>query len=229
MEAGMIITILLKWALSSLTHLLFFLAFLVNSSSAILPSSPQKVQGKEVARARIGSGQDELGVTTPEETNPEGPMSVVAGAGGEIYVLDQTNSRVQVFKAGKRIKTIPIPGETFIDLELMPDGRLALLDNLVNKQIILVNQNGQVDERISLSRAEIPQPEGISGIYCRREGPWAGLWAELENRFVLLASKAANLFTGFGFLTWRILFEQLRSRINLLKKIGNIDHVPVFL
>lgn len=91
------------------------------------------------------------------------------------------------FSDGKRVRTIPIPGQTFSDLELMPDGRLALMHNLVRKEIVLVNQKGQVQWTIPLARADVPDPAAISGIYYRAEGSWPGLWAELENAFILLA------------------------------------------
>lgn len=145
------------------------------------------LQGEEVGRAKIGSGPDDIGVITPSEANPEGPMSFVVSPTGEIYVLDQINSRIQVFKKGKRTRTIPIPAETFRDLELMPDGRIALMDNLVKEEVCIIGQKGQVEEKIPLKRIEIPEPGAITGIYCRSEGPWPGLWAEVENGFILIA------------------------------------------
>ncbi|MGB9893822.1 MAG: hypothetical protein ACPLRA_05365 [Candidatus Saccharicenans sp.] len=147
----------------------------------------EAVKEEEVLRAKIGSGPDELGVVTPEEANPEGPMSFVVSLGGEVYVLDQINSRIQVFKSGKRTRTIPLPGQTFTDIELMPDGRIALMDNLVNEEVFIINQKGQIEEKIPLKRVEIPEPGAITGIYCRSEGPWPGLWAEVENGFILIA------------------------------------------
>lgn len=110
------------------------------------------LKGQEVLRVRIGSGPGELGVVTPEEANPEGPMSFAVGSGGEIYVLDQTNSRIQVFKEGQLLLTIPIPGSVFIDIELLPGGLIALLDNVVDKIIIILDQTGRVVRKISLER-----------------------------------------------------------------------------
>ncbi|MDI6846152.1 MAG: hypothetical protein QME28_08460, partial [Candidatus Saccharicenans sp.] len=66
-------------------------------------------------------------------------------------------------------------------------GRIALLDNLVKAEVVIISAEGRPEEKISLRRAEIPEPAAISGIYCRQEGPWPGLWAEVENGFILLA------------------------------------------
>lgn len=107
------------------------------------------------------------GAVTPQEANPEGPMSLAVSHAGEIYVLDQLNSRIQVFKDGRWLCSIPIPGETYCDLEIMPDGRLALLDNLVRQEVIMINSRGQAEEKISLRRPEIAEPAAVTGIYCR--------------------------------------------------------------
>lgn len=66
------------------------------------PAGPQKAADSppavDVVRARCGSGPEELGITTPQEANPEGPMSFAPGSKGEIYVLAQINLRIQVFR-----------------------------------------------------------------------------------------------------------------------------------
>lgn len=160
-------------------------------------SGGQNVQMKEVVRAGIGRGPEALGVFTPQEASPEGPMSFAVSPAGEIYVLDQLNSRIQVFKEGRKLKSIPIPGETYCDLEIMPDGRIALLDNLVKEEVVLLNPQGRPEERISLRRAEIPEPAAITGLYCRSQGRWPGLWAEVENGFILLAGLDGQPAAGF--------------------------------
>lgn len=164
------------------------------------------LKGQEILRVRIGSGPEELGVITPEEANPEGPMSFVVGPGGEIYVLDQTNSRIQVFKDGQRLLTIPIPGSVFIDIELLPGGLIALLDNVVDKVIIIFDQAGQVVRKISLEREEITEPGGITGIYCRTEGLWPGLLARMDSNSILLSGfdgqPAKRLINFPGIFNW---------------------------
>jgi len=172
---------------SGLGLFLAFHLFFMGCLPAGKPPADSEVQVKEVVRARIGMGPEALGVFTPQEASPEGPMSFAVGHAGEIYVLDQLNSRIQVFKDGRWLRSIPIPGVTFCDLEIMPDGRVALLDNLVKEEVVIINTSGQPEETISLNRLEITEPAAITGIYCRSEGLWPGLWAEAENRFILLA------------------------------------------
>lgn len=164
------------------------------------------VQAREILRVPIGSGENELGVITPEEANPEGPMSFVVSGTGEIYVLDQTNSRLQVFRDGRRIKTVPIPGTVFIDLELLPGGLIALLDNVVDKVVVILDQAGQVVRKISLDQEGIAEPEGITGLYCRTEGLWPGLLAQVDSNSILLAGPdgrpASRIMTLPGILNW---------------------------
>jgi len=51
-----------------------------------------------------------------------------------IYSI-RINSRIQVFKNGKKIKTIPIPVKTFTDIDLTPDRKIVLLDKMVRKAV----------------------------------------------------------------------------------------------
>ncbi|MGQ9472060.1 MAG: hypothetical protein ACUVR0_10275 [Candidatus Aminicenantales bacterium] len=146
-----------------------------------------EIKTEIVVRARIGSGPEDLGVIMPEEANPEGPMSFIVGSAGEIYVLDQTNARIQVFKNGKYLKTIKIPDEVFSDLVLLPGGRIALLDSLVKEAVFIIDKTGNLVETISLRQKEIPVPESIIGLYFCGEGDWAGLWAQADNSSLRLA------------------------------------------
>lgn len=146
----------------------------------------------EVLRARIGLGPDDIGVITPEEANPEGPMSFTVNTEGEIYVLDQVNSRIQVFKDGERLKTISIPDQVFMDIEWMPTRRIALLDNLIKKSVYILNEDGSVYEIISLTGAGVPDPAEITGIYCHSDKKWAGLWLELNDRSLRITDLGGN-------------------------------------
>lgn len=183
-----------------------YAAVLKEGGSQEIKNPRPQFQGQEVLRVPIGNGQTELGAITPEEANPEGPMSFAVSAAGDIYVLDQVNSRVQVFKDGRRVKTIPIPGAVFSDLELLPGGLLALLDNAVDMVIVIVEESGRVMRKISLAQEEIPEPAAITGIYFRPEGKWPGLLAQMDSRSVLLAgpdgSPLARLMSFPGLLDW---------------------------
>jgi|GEM_PF-2354240 DNA-binding beta-propeller fold protein YncE len=157
------------------------------------------VKAEEVLRVKIGSGPDDLGVITPSEANPEGPMSFAVSPAGEIYVLDQTNARIQVFANKRRIKTIAIPGKTFSDLELLPNGQIALLDNVARKEVVILDDKGKESKSISLKQKEISDPGAVVGIYYRGKGNWPGLWAQMDNYSILIADstgKAASPITS---------------------------------
>lgn len=158
-----------------------------SESASQLKTRNYEIKTEIVVRAGIGSGPEDLGVIMPEEANPEGPMSFVVGSAGEIYVLDQTNARIQVFKNGKYLKTIKIPDAVYSDLELLPGGRIALLDSLVKKAVFINDEKGSLRETVSLLQKEIPSPEFVLGLYFRGEGDWAGLWAQADNSSIWLA------------------------------------------
>ncbi|MBC7364798.1 MAG: hypothetical protein H5U07_09735 [Candidatus Aminicenantes bacterium] len=148
-----------------------------------------KVQVQEILRVPIGSGEAELGVVTPEEANPEGPMSFTVGQTGELYVLDQTNSRIQVYEKSQWKRTIPIPARTYSDLEILPGDKIALLDSLVKKEVTVIDLAGKVQASFTLVKPEIPQPEEIIGVYYIATGNWPGLWVRADNQSFLMAEK----------------------------------------
>src|SRR5215470_15081396 len=85
--------------------------------------------------ARWGRGAGELGHKLGEEA-PEGPMSLAVGKKGDLWVLDQVNSRVQHFDAaGKLAGSIPV-AETTQDLALGPRGELYTLDRLGKSEVV---------------------------------------------------------------------------------------------
>lgn len=145
-------------------------------------------QGIELLRLRPGNSPDNIGISTPREANPEGPMSFDWGEKGEIYILDQVNKRVQVFAGSSKLRGLPLPKEgLFMDLVVLPGGRLALLDNSFKKSIFILNKEGGLESVLPLEGRGIPLAEEISGIYVRTEGKLSGLWAELGGRSVLMA------------------------------------------
>jgi hypothetical protein len=141
--------------------------------------SPQRAQlpaGVEVLRVGFGSGPNEVGVTTPQEANPEGPMSFVPAANGAIYILDQVNARVQVFRDGAAVKSVPIPGRTFMDIDLLPDGRIVLLDNLVRKEVRLLDPDGKTLRVLPLAGKNIRDPAAVTEVFCDSSDVRPGIW-----------------------------------------------------
>lgn len=147
-----------------------------------------QVSAVEVVRARFGSGPDDIGIVTPKEAYPEGPMSFALGSGGEIYILDQINSRVQVFKNMKRIRTAPIPFSTFMDIDVTPDGKIVLLDNLVRKAVYVMESKGKVIHHLPLVGRNVPYAPEVTGIYTVHRGDLAGIWLDVGSRSVRISS-----------------------------------------
>jgi len=143
----------------------------------------------EVLRAPLGSGPDDVGIETPDEGNPEGPMSFALGRDGDIYILDQVNSRIQVFRHGKRVKTVPLPAATLMDLEITPDNKIVVIDTLVKKSAYVLATTGQILQTIPLSGRLIPDPGGVTGVYCQARGKFSGIWVVVEDRSVRIASR----------------------------------------
>ena len=182
--------------------ILFPLFCLINQAESTNPKQRVgkdrgQVSAVEVVRAQFGSGPDHIGVTTPPEANPEGPMSFALGRDGEIYILDQINSRIQVFKSGKRVRTIPISikeSVEFKDIALTPDSKIVLLGRFYVKghekaSIYIIDSSGKILNVISLEdRSLVPDSGEVTEMQIVREGKFSGIWVELEQRSVRVAS-----------------------------------------
>jgi len=145
-------------------------------------------RGTVVARAAYGSGPNQIGITNPDEANPEGPMSFALGADGRIYILDQVNARIQVFHGGVCTETIPIPGRTFVDIDRTPDGKLVLMDNLVKKAVYVLGGKGETVRILPLAGKGIADPAAVTGIECRDDARWSGIWAQVDEGWLRLAA-----------------------------------------
>lgn len=190
---------------ASVNVILILILLLFFPSSSISANSNQKVvryidkvKKMDVVRAKFGSGSDEIGVTTPSEANPEGPMSFALGEKEEIYILDQLNKRVQIFKSGRRISTIPISVQktiNFKDIAQMGGDKVALLgiayvDGREKSSIYFIDANGKVLNFIKLEDGRlIPDSGAVMGIRIIKDGKFKGIWVEMdEGRSVRVAS-----------------------------------------
>lgn len=162
------------------------LAIPVNAGQQVEKASGE-VGMTDVVRAKFGSGPDDIGILTPQEANPEGPMSFAIGEDGDIYILDQVNSRIQCFKKGKRLKTISIPSNTFMDIALTQDGKIALLDNLVKKSVYILDSEGKTLNIIPLEGRLIPYAPEVTEIMYVKKGEFSGIWAIVGDRSVRIA------------------------------------------
>lgn len=187
----------------SLKFSIFFAPFiclflLVNDAeSSDLKKTFVKVKEMEILRARFGSGSDEIGITSSSECEPiaEGPTSFALSKDEEIYILDQVNSRIQVFKGGRRINSIPLKKDLrFKDIALTPDNKIVLLESFFKngyekRSIHILDSNGKTINVIPLEDGRlIPNSLEVIEILIVREGKFTGIWVVLENRSVRIAS-----------------------------------------
>lgn len=137
--------------------------------------SDSKVQaGTEVVRASAGSGLDDIGVLISEEGSAEGPMSFDVDSSGKIYILDQVNSRIQVFENGVRTRTIPA-ARTYSDIDLSAQGRIFLLERDNWAIVASIDNAGNLISRTALAGVGITEANSVRVINSRGDGVWANL------------------------------------------------------
>lgn len=162
-----------------------------------------ETKSTEVVKAKAGSGPENIGVITPSEANPEGPMSFAIGKDEEIYILDQLNSRIQVFKNNKKTKTIFLPKDNsvaFRDIEITPDNKLILAGEFFKEgridknHIYILDSEGKV---INLIKTE-PCAIELQIVY---EGKFSGIW-NCAQRIASIDGKAVDMIRIPGKLSW---------------------------
>lgn len=133
----------------------------------------------EILKVKAGSDVDSIGIITPQEASPEGPTSFAIGKDGDIYILDQLNFRIQVFKNNKRVKTIPIPKDKslyFKDIELTPENKIVLAGEYFKEgraeknYIYILDSDGIILNLIKIEPCEDFDLQVIN------EGQFAGIW-----------------------------------------------------
>jgi hypothetical protein len=125
-----------------------------------------------VFHADWGTGPNQLGRRMEDESAPEGPMSFAVDAEGRAYVLDQVNSRVQVFEAGRVARSVPLPSDGFQDIALRSGGGLALLDRHTAGSVAFLNASGQVEREVALKGKGVPEAGAVTALFERNDGTW---------------------------------------------------------
>lgn len=133
-------------------------------------AAPGKGKGEKVIEGAWGSALGQFGRRAESESNPEAPMAMIAGAGGEVAIVDQVNRRVQRFKDGRPGAPIAIGGDTVQDLAAGTDGRTVLLDRLVDKNIQVYGADGKLLNEAPLVGKGIPEGGGVTGVFADKDG-----------------------------------------------------------
>lgn len=134
------------------------------------------VNKRIIVEVKKGSGPDDIGMISGYESSPIYPKSFSVGKNGEIYILDQVNKRVQVFKNGKRDKTIPIPFDSFEDIAIISCGKIGLIDIEVKESVYIIDFKGKLLNKISI--IDIPHDiySSFIGLQIVEFGEYKGLW-----------------------------------------------------
>jgi hypothetical protein len=138
--------------------------------AAAVPATPVAVAGKVVVSGKWGSQPGQFGRRADPESNPEGPMAIVAGARGEIDVVDQINRRVQRFRDGKPVGAISLGGDTVQDAAAGKDGRLLLLDRLADRNVQVYGADGKLQNELSLQGKGVPEGGAVTGVFANDDG-----------------------------------------------------------
>ncbi len=112
-----------------------------------------------------GTGPGELGRRVANESNPEGPMSIIAANGG-LVVLDQVNARiVRLGLDGKPIGSFPIGPDTAQDIAVGKDGRVAVLDRVNEGQLLYYDEQGNLLGQAPVVGGPLTEAGGATGVF----------------------------------------------------------------
>lgn len=125
-----------------------------------------------VAEAAWGRGPQDLGRRGGAESSPEGPMSFDVDERGRAVVLDQVNRRLQRFEAGAAVGSVPLPADTYQDMALGAQGRVALLDRFGTSSVTIVDETGSVSSQVPLVGSGVPDGGSVTGLFQREDGTW---------------------------------------------------------
>ncbi len=91
---------------------------------------------------------------------------------GRAFVLDQVNSRVEVFEPGREPRTIALPGDTFQDLALAKNDGIILIDRLTTGSVAYVDKTGKVSHEIAVAGQGIEEGGDVTAMTSRSDGVW---------------------------------------------------------
>jgi hypothetical protein len=127
--------------------------------------------GETVVEARWGGAPGELGKRGGEESSPEGPMSFVVDEAGRVVVLDQVNSRIQVFEDGRPARVVKLPSDTFQDVAVRGDGLVAL-DRFGDETVAFIDERGEVTHQVPLRGPGIASGGEVTALAQHEDGTW---------------------------------------------------------
>lgn len=133
---------------------------------------PPAGQLEKVVSASWGGKLGQLGHDLAQEGAALGPTSFVVDSAGAVHVLDAVNSRVVVFDGGVARRAVPLPQDTFQDLDFHGGG-YVLLDPFTAGSVAFADATGRVRHEVSLVGEGVTEPGLVSAIFARADGTWA--------------------------------------------------------
>lgn len=138
------------------------------------PTEAERATGRVVARFDWGGGPNQLGRNTPDEANPEAPMSFAPGPNGSTYVLDQVNGRVlRMGPDGEVLGTTNLDQVAPQDLAVAADGTVAVLDRLADRNVAVISPEGEVLGRLPLEGDLLEEAGGVTAVIVDGEDVYA--------------------------------------------------------
>ncbi|HXU72357.1 MAG TPA: hypothetical protein VN947_23705 [Polyangia bacterium] len=142
-----------------------------SASAVAASSSPSRAaSGSVVIKGTYGSGDGQFGRRREQESNPEAPMAVAAGRDGQLAVVDQVNRRILRYKDGKLVGTIPMGGDTVQDIAFGKDGKLLVLDRLVDGNVQVYGADGKLANEVALAGKGVTEGGSITGVFADDDG-----------------------------------------------------------
>lgn len=148
--------------------------------SVARPDLPQPPPGPTlITTLPWGDGPFELGRIEADESAPEGPQAITVGPDGTIHVLDTVHGEVlHLGPDGAPLWAFALPDGASAELiHAMPDGRIAVVDRLVERALWTFSPEGLLLDSMSLHWGALDEPSLVTAI---RDDAGA-LWLEEEH------------------------------------------------
>src|SRR5262249_3743257 len=142
---------------------------IVTTKTTIKPTAAT-ASGTVVIKGGYGSEPGQSGRRREQEWNPEAPMAVAAGANGQLAVVDQVNRRILRYKDGKLVGTIAIGGDTVQDIAFGKDGKLLVLDRLVDGNVQGYGADGKLVDELASGGQGVPEGGRVTGLFSDDDG-----------------------------------------------------------
>jgi hypothetical protein len=158
------------------------------TADSLLTTAKSGTRGEVIIRGGYGSDANQFGRRREQESNPEAPMAVAAGPNGQLAVVDQVNRRILRYDHGKLVGSISTGGDTVQDLAFAKDGKLLVLDRLVDGNVQVYGTDGKLANELSLAGKGVPEGGGVTGLFADDDG----IYVERDHESVVRLADASG-------------------------------------